>query len=187
MKNSPLRITSPAYMPNLGLSICPGKRDLYAYSGPCARDLKTDIAAIKTWGAHLVVTLLEPHEFELLYVENLGKVVQELGMEWRYWPVIDRSPLDVVGMNGVDLWQDQCQEFLQRMKDGQKIFIHCRGGLGRTGTLAARLLIESGLSPEIAIQEVRKVRYGAVETIGQEEYLKNKMWVSLDFGPVPKK
>jgi hypothetical protein len=38
---------------------------------------------------------------------------------------------------------------------GQSILIHCRGGLGRVGMSSARLLIESGVEPETAIERVR--------------------------------
>lgn len=85
--------------------------------------------------------------------------------------------MSVVAATREDPWAEQCTEFLIRLKNGEKIFVHCRGGLGRTGTLAARLLIESGLAPEIAIGEVRKARNGAVETIAQEEYLRKKLWL----------
>ncbi len=45
------------------------------------------------------------------------------------------------------------------------------GGFGRTGLLAARILVEFGESPERAIRAVRTVRPGAIETRGQEEYI----------------
>lgn len=176
MNNSPLRIMAPAALPGLGLSICPGKKDPHAHSGPCARDLNGDIAAIKAWGASMVVSLLEPFELRLLHVENLGEAVKAARMEWRHWPVIDQSPLAVRGKRGQDPWPDQCSEFLHRLERGEKIFVHCRGDLGRTGTLAARLLIENGLEPAEAIIQVRVARPGAIETMAQEEYLLGRAW-----------
>ena len=35
------------------------------------------------------------------------------------------------------------------------VLVHCRGGLGRAGTIAARLLIELGMEPTKAIASVR--------------------------------
>jgi len=55
--------------------------------------------------------------------------------------------------------------------DGQSIVVHCRGGLGRTGMVAARLLVELGEKPVTALQRVRAARPGAVETVEQEEYV----------------
>ena len=53
------------------------------------------------------------------------------------------------------------------------MLVHCRGGLGRAGTIAARLLIELGIEPATAIERVRAVRPGAIETRAQEEYVLN--------------
>ena len=57
------------------------------------------------------------------------------------------------------------------LREGRNILVHCRGGLGRAGTIAARLLIEIGIDPKIAISEVRAVRPGAIETVEQEKYV----------------
>ena len=52
--------------------------------------------------------------------------------------------------------------------------IHYRGGLGRTGTVAARLLVEFGMGPEEAIAAVRKARPGAIENAEQEDYVRRQ-------------
>ena len=49
--------------------------------------------------------------------------------------------------------------------------VHCRGGLGRAGTIAARLLVECGWPAAKAIAAVREVRPGAIETRAQEKYV----------------
>lgn len=51
------------------------------------------------------------------------------------------------------------------------MLVHCRGGLGRAGTVAAALLIELGETPREALRKVRAARPGAVETRGQERYI----------------
>ncbi|MDP9369758.1 MAG: dual specificity protein phosphatase family protein [Chloroflexota bacterium] len=51
--------------------------------------------------------------------------------------------------------------------DGKQVAVHCRGGLGRTGTLLACYLVHRGWDPEAAIAWVREVRPGSVETAGQ--------------------
>ena len=51
--------------------------------------------------------------------------------------------------------------------------IHCRGGLGRTGTIGGRLLVEFGDEPDIAIKKMREARQGSIETAAQEKYVEN--------------
>ena len=57
------------------------------------------------------------------------------------------------------------------LRSGRDVLVHCRGGLGRAGTIAARLLIELGMEPATAIRQVRAVRPGAIETLEQEKYV----------------
>jgi len=54
---------------------------------------------------------------------------------------------------------------------GERVLVHCRGGVGRAGTVAALMLVECGESPAIAIQRVRAARPGAIETAGQERWV----------------
>lgn len=175
--NSLLRITSPASCQELGLSICPGKVDPWAYSGPCVRDLATDVETIRQWGATHIVTLLEADELQYLQVTGLGAAVRKAGMAWHHWQVIDGSALRTRHDTEADPWREECAHLLAALEAREKIFIHCRGGLGRTGTLAARLLMERGLEPEAAIREVRAARPGAIETEEQEDYLRRKAWL----------
>lgn len=52
---------------------------------------------------------------------------------------------------------------------GERIAVHCGGGLGRTGTLLACYLVHQGWGAETAIAQVREVRPGSVETRRQVE------------------
>lgn len=47
------------------------------------------------------------------------------------------------------------------------MLVHCKGGLGRAGMIAARLLVELGMPPDTAIRQVRLARRGAIETPAQ--------------------
>ena len=59
-----------------------------------------------------------------------------------------------------------------RLRSGFDVVIHCRGGLGRAGTIAARLLVELGMRPDEAVHRVRDARGpGAIETPAQEAHL----------------
>jgi ADP-ribosyl-[dinitrogen reductase] hydrolase len=150
----------------LGLTLCPGKKDAARHWD---RDLETDIEVLWNWGASTVVTLIEAHEFDLLQVQPLGDCVQRHGMDWLHLPIVDVSAPDMRFERG---WLD-CQRTLhQRLDQGERIVIHCRGGLGRTGLVAGVILVERGLSPEAAIKRVRDARPHAIETRRQEDYVR---------------
>ena len=58
------------------------------------------------------------------------------------------------------------------MEQGEVLAVHCKAGIGRTGTvLAAWLIQEGGLSAETAIQRLRRIKPTFVQTQEQEEFL----------------
>jgi hypothetical protein len=60
-----------------------------------------------------------------------------------------------------------CREAAQR---GQTVVVTCMGGLDRSGTLAACLLVSAGTAPEATIAAVRATRGPrALKTIAQED------------------
>ena len=61
-------------------------------------------------------------------------------------------------------WPAASDRLRSRLDAGENILVHCCGGLGRSGMVAARLLAESGVDAEEAIARVRAVRPGAIET-----------------------
>jgi atypical dual specificity phosphatase len=55
------------------------------------------------------------------------------------------------------------------LRAGGEVAVHCRAGLGRTGTLLACYLVAQGLSAECAIARVRRCRPGSIESWQQAE------------------
>jgi ADP-ribosyl-[dinitrogen reductase] hydrolase len=74
-------------------------------------------------------------------------------------------------MEHSEFWADAGPELHGRLAAGERVLIHCRAGLGRTGMIASRLLVEAGLTPVQAMMAVRRARPGTVETMPQEQYL----------------
>ncbi len=152
----------------IGMTLCPGKHDLAAMTGAWSRDLASDLAAIVAWGAGALVTLMESPEMAQLGVLEIGEKTESLGMAWFHLPIRDVS---IPCPEFEETWEIAGSELRRRLRRGDGIVIHCRGGLGRTGMIAARLLIELGEAPDSALQRVRAVRPGAVETPEQEDYV----------------
>ncbi len=172
-QTDPLRIgeaSVPRAAGVIGLTLCPGKKDPAAATGAWDRDLGTDLDAIADWGATTVVSLVEDHELSYLGVEALPREVRRRGMVWLHLPIRDAGIPD---RDFERQWLSAGPDLRARLLAGERILVHCRGGLGRTGTIAARLLIEMGVSPEDAILAVRRARPGAIENELQEEYVRS--------------
>lgn len=56
----------------------------------------------------------------------------------------------------------------QSVAAGKRVAVHCVAGLGRTGTLLACYLVHHNFSPEAAVDRIRTLRPGSVETAEQE-------------------
>jgi ADP-ribosyl-[dinitrogen reductase] hydrolase len=156
----------------IGLTFCPGKRQRGALSGDWDRDLAADLETIKSSGAKALVTLMENDELTAVQVPvtELGAKAASFGLEWHHLPIRD---VDVPDERFEDLWTYSGVRLRNLLVKGEKIVIHCLGGLGRTGTVAGRLLVEFGVPPNDSIRAVRAARIGTIETRKQEEYVKN--------------
>jgi len=66
---------------------------------------------------------------------------------------------------------DGLNEVVNSLISGESVFVHCKGGLGRAGTVSAWLLTHFGRTAQEAISEVREVRDKALETQGQENWV----------------
>lgn len=168
----PLQIATiaiPGRAGRIGLTFCPGKKDLHALTGAWARDLARDLGAIKAWGASTVVCLLEEPELVQLEVQDLPGAVKGAGLGWLHLPIKDGSVPDTAFEIR---WKKAGTGLRNMLTDGQHVLVHCKGGLGRAGLIAARLLVEFGVPADEAIEQVRRARPGAIETAAQEVYVR---------------
>lgn len=148
----------------IGLTHCPGR----TLPSP-GRDLAADLDAIAATGARLVVTLVEAHELELLGVASLGADLARRGIAWHHLPIVDFGVPDSAFEAA---WNEAGADIHARLDRGETLVVHCRGGLGRTGTIAARLMVERGADPEEAMAAIRTARPGTIETAAQEKHVR---------------
>ena len=68
------------------------------------------------------------------------------------------------------------------LNDGSVVYVHCRGGVGRTGTVVGCWLVRSGLTGDAALRQIAQWWQGMAivhkypkspETPEQEEYVRN--------------
>lgn len=171
-QSHPLRIDSVSY-PNshgrIGMTLCPGKTQARGHSGArWARDLAADLDVIVDWKADFLITLTEVYELLHLKVPNLGAEARARGLSWHHLPISDG---EYPAQHTFKRWQALNVKLHGCLAQGGRVLLHCMGGLGRVGTMTARLLIEAGIEPTDAIERVRAARPGAIETSIQEDWL----------------
>lgn len=153
----------------IGITLCPGKTDPGGIAGNWRRNLDLDLDAVEEWGATAVVSLITEEEMHDLKVPGISRAVSDRHMEWWHLPIPDGQP---PGADFEQVWRVAGPAIRDRIRLGFDVLVHCKGGLGRAGTLAARLLVEFGESPSEAMRRVRAVRSpNAIETLNQEHHV----------------
>ncbi len=153
----------------IGVTLCPGKKYPWGLAGNWERDLDLDLDRISRWGATAVVSLITGEEIRDLEVQDLSRAVADRHMEWWHLPIPDGQP---PGPEFEKAWVHAGAAIRDRLRLGFDVLVHCKGGLGRAGTVAARLLVEFGERPDVAILRVREARSkNALETRDQERHV----------------
>ena len=143
----------------IGLTILPGRKD---YS----RSIDEDLKQLKEYKINTVVPLITDDEFSHFGVGELIEKYEEYGFNIRRLSIMDQLVSSEEEM--IDLIHD----LDALLKDGEKILLHCVGGLGRSGLVAASLLKYKGKNSQDALLSVRKVRGPrAIESKIQEEFV----------------
>jgi protein-tyrosine phosphatase len=129
-------------------------------------DLEGDVGIIAGWGAVLVLSMTLAGEMAAKGAGNLRQALAVRDIAWRGFPIMDYgAPTD-----GEGAWPGLSADIAAVLDAGGAVLLHCAGGKGRSGMVAARVLAERGLLPGVAIAAVRQVRPGAIETPGQEAW-----------------
>ena len=91
-------------------------------------------------------------------------------IKWYHLPISDLSAPD---LEFKYQWQTKKVLLKKELIAGKNILLHCWGGKGRAGTVAAIFLIEFGEDNNEAIKIVRMRRKGAIESKTQEKFILN--------------
>lgn len=117
--------------------------------------LRDDFEFLKLNKISVIVTLTE--------IRLERAFIEEFEFRYLHLPVEDFTPPSIA----------QIDEFVnfQRMAEAEGLatVVHCGAGLGRTGTMLACALVNRGISAEAAIDRVRTLRPYSIETVEQED------------------
>ena len=130
-------------------------------------DIEYDLAQIRQWAPAIVLSMTEQAEMDQCGSGELGSQLGQAAIDWAHLPVRDFRGLDAAR---AAQWPELSRRLHTLLDDGEGVLLHCRGGKGRSGMIALRLLVERGDDPDVALKRLRQERPGAVETEEQRAW-----------------
>lgn len=118
--------------------------------------------ALLDYAPGLVVSLTPMREMAALGAAGLPDWLAARAIAWHPFPIEDFA----TPPEGAD-WPALGRAAASLLDARGRLLIHCRAGLGRSGMIALRLMVEAGEAPVPALARLRAARPGAVETAAQ--------------------
>lgn len=101
----------------------------------------------------MILSLLTPEEEQDLDLANEACEATARGMAYMNFPIPDRQvPASEVRFT------EALKKLDGQLSAGRNIVLHCRQGIGRTGLVAACLLLTKGVDPETAVRRLSIAR-----------------------------
>lgn len=143
----------------VALSACPGRLDL--------GEVREHIGILREHDIRVVVSLVDDREMEFYGAVGLRTALREAGLRSLHFPLVDTQPPEELFAA-----RSLCAQLLGHLGEGDHVLIHCIGGWGRSGTVAASLLTHQGYAAAAAIKLVRQARSPrCVESRAQETFV----------------
>jgi protein-tyrosine phosphatase len=146
---------------------CPGTKEA---------DLGSALETLQQAGAQGVITLMPAEELARFGVSALGDMCQKRGLGWFHLPIEDDCAPE---QPFAEAFAAQKAQLLSLLVAGSSLVIHCRGGSGRTGFVAAILLLELGYAPERVKSLVLGLRPTSLRVAGHRAYLEQHYSVTF--------
>ncbi len=129
--------------------------------------LQDEMVSWRQAGIDTVLSLLTPEEEQDLDLKREAREAKARGMKFSSLPIHDRQ---------VPNSESEVSATLDRLDAdlaaGKNVVVHCRQGVGRTGLVAACLLVSKGLAPDAAVKTLSDARGTPVpETAEQRHWI----------------
>lgn len=150
----------------LGMTLAPGVKDWN-----WDRDMRTDMRDLRDrWGTDVLVSLIEAFEYDLYAMEGYAAEAEAAGISVEEFPIVD---VNVPREEQVEEYAELVGRIVGFLRGGRNTVIHCRGGIGRTGTVVSSVLVGLGRDPEEAMRLASEARKTDVpQTEAQRAYVR---------------
>lgn len=119
---------------------------------PSAERLDADVQHYRTIGINVIVSLLAKTE-----ATELGLQAEAITCANHHLQFLQLGIPDF-GLPALAPFTTLVRQIATKLTNGESVAVHCRAGIGRSGMLACCTLIELGLSPADAIEQVTTSR-----------------------------
>ena len=152
INNSPAKIL---------LTPCPGTKGV---------DLATSLRDMKAVGTEAVLTFMTQEELQKNGLSHIGESIKANGMSWFHLPIADDEAPEAPFL---EAWETAGPAVHRLIEQGKTIAVHCKGGSGRTGLVAAQILLERGEEIKPLMARIKKLRPNAFMHACHRDYLEN--------------
>jgi protein-tyrosine phosphatase len=112
------------------------------------------LASLLFAGIRSFIDLTSPDDGLGSYEGALATVAMEYGFDVRY----RRMPIRDLGTPTTELMSEILGAIRTELAYDRPVYVHCWGGIGRTGTVAGCWLVDSGLSFDAALSRIATLR-----------------------------
>jgi protein-tyrosine phosphatase len=123
---------------------------------------------LRSWqreGVNTVLSLLTRDEENDLDIADEASTAKAHGMGFLSFPILDRHVPESEPRLSAML-----DELDAELAAGRNVVLHCRQGIGRTGLVAACLLLRKGLDPEEAVERLSAARGIQIPETQEQRY-----------------
>lgn len=133
------------------------------------RYLKRELSQLRSAGVDTLVSLLSVEQVRMLDLSEEPALATQLGMGFLHHPIPDHElPQDE------EHFRAFVDDLARRLREGERIGVHCWGSIGRATVTAACTLIHLGWLPQQALTAVELARGCPVpDTEEQQEWILN--------------
>ena len=117
-------------------------------------------------GVRAFVDLTRPVDGLSPYADLLDALARERGVDVQHLPL----PVPDMGIPEPEFMQGILDAIDLEARAGRGVYVHCWGGIGRTGTAVACLLMRRGLDAEAALDEVQRLYSTMPKSQGTHRY-----------------